>query len=102
MFNTGGAVDKFEIHKACEMDDGGFSSASFEKEATASVSLKVTGGGRFGIYSSKKPLKCVVCDNETDFNYDSENGLTTIFIPVPVEDMYRWPIEIQFSVVKSY
>ena len=80
MFNTGGAVEHFEIHKG----------------ATASASLRVRGSGRFGVYSSQKPVKCAVGDNETDFNYESETGLLTFYIPVPVEDMYNWPIEIQF------
>ncbi|RHN79116.1 putative galactinol--sucrose galactosyltransferase, Alpha-galactosidase [Medicago truncatula] len=80
MFNTGGAVEHFEIHKG----------------ATASASLRVRGSGRFGVYSSQKPVKCVVGDNETDFNYESETGLLTFYMPVSVEDMYKWPIEIQF------
>lgn len=77
MFNTGGAVDHFEIHKAY-------------------VALRIRGSGRFGVYSSQRPLKCVVGGNETDFKYDSESGLTTFYIPVPAEEMYRWPIEIHF------
>lgn len=86
MFNTGGAVEHFEIHKG----------------ATASASLRVRGSGRFGVYSSQKPVKCVVGDNETDFNYESETGLLTFYMPVSVEDMYKWPIEIQFWVVEYH
>jgi raffinose synthase len=94
MFNTGGAVEHFEIHKASEAHAGGFNSNKSEKAITASISLRVKGSGRFGVYSSQKPLKCVVDDNETEFNYESESGLTTFYIPVPVEDMYIWPISI--------
>ncbi|XP_058723947.1 probable galactinol--sucrose galactosyltransferase 2 isoform X2 [Vicia villosa] len=81
MFNTGGAVEQFEIHK---------------KSVAASVSLKVRGSGRFGVYSSQRPVKCVVGDNENEFKYESESGLTTFYIPVSDEDMYKWPIEIEF------
>ncbi|KAI5397081.1 U4/U6-U5 snRNP complex subunit lsm8 [Lathyrus oleraceus] len=62
MFNTGGAVEQFEIH---------------QKGVAASVSLKVRGSGRFGVYCSQRPVKCVVGDNENEFKYESETGLTT-------------------------
>ncbi|CAL5207696.1 unnamed protein product [Lathyrus oleraceus] len=81
MFNTGGAVEQFEIH---------------QKGVAASVSLKVRGSGRFGVYCSQRPVKCVVGDNENEFKYESETGLTTFYIPVSVEDMYKWSVEIQF------
>ncbi|KAG5043349.1 hypothetical protein AAZX31_03G121100 [Glycine max] len=80
MFNTGGAVEQVEIHN---------------RAATKTIALSVRGRGRFGVYSSQRPLKCVVGGAETDFNYDSETGLTTFSIPVSPEEMYRWSIEIQ-------
>lgn len=92
-------MEQFEIHKACEVHDGESSSSnvfSSDGAATASVTLRVRGSGRFGVYSSHRPLKCVVGDDETEFNYDLETGLTTFSIPVAAKDMYRWPIEIQF------
>lgn len=59
MFNTGGAVEQVEIHN---------------RAATKTIALSVRGRGRFGVYSSQRPLKCVVGGAETDFNYDSETG----------------------------
>lgn len=104
MFNTGGAVEHVEVHKTSdeksELFDGEVSSElttslSSHRSATATISLRVRGCGRFGAYSSQRPLKCVVRDTETDFNYDSSTGLMSFAIPVPGEEMYRWPIEIQ-------
>lgn len=104
MFNTGGAVEHVEIHRASnnkpELFDGEVvseltTSLSPNRSTTATIALKVRGSGKFGVYSSQLPLKCVVGGTETDFNYDSETGLTTFSIPVPPEEMYRWSIEIQ-------
>ncbi|RDX63591.1 putative galactinol--sucrose galactosyltransferase 2, partial [Mucuna pruriens] len=64
-------------------------------KATTTIALRVKGKGRFGIYSSQSPLKCVVGGTEADFSYDSWTGLTTFSIPFPLEEMYRWSIEIQ-------
>ncbi|KAI4300776.1 hypothetical protein L6164_034112 [Bauhinia variegata] len=106
MFNTGGAVEHVEIHKlasenkAAEIFDGEVVSElttylSSGRSATATIGLRVRGSGRFGVYSSQRPLKCVVSDTETDFNYDSDNGLMSFSIPVPKEGMQTWSIEIQ-------
>lgn len=104
MFNTGGAVEEVEIHKASdnkqELFDGEVvseltTSLSPNRTKTATVALKVRGSGKFGVYSSQHPLQCAVDGIDTDFNYDSETGLTTFSIPVPQEGMYRWSIEIQ-------
>lgn len=104
MFNTGGAVEQVEINKACEKEAEPFdgeveseviTSLSSHRSATATISLSVRGNGRFGAYSSQRPLKCVVGETETDFNYDSASGLVSFTIPVPSEEMYRWPIKIQ-------
>lgn len=89
MLNTGGAVEQFEVYKESEVPDE-------NKSAKANVTLRVRGCGRFGVYASQCPLKCVVDDNETEFNYDSESGLTSFCIPVPEKEMYKWKIEIQF------
>ncbi|KAK7244614.1 hypothetical protein RIF29_39438 [Crotalaria pallida] len=90
MFNTGGAVEQILIHRASELTND----VSSNRTTTATIALRVRGSGRFGVYSSQHPLKCVVGGNETNFTYDSEIGLTTFSIPVPAEEMYRWPIEI--------
>ena len=104
MFNAGGAVEQVEIHLASdrkpELFDGEVSSElttslSENRSPTATITLKVRGCGRFGAYSSQRPLKCTVGSAETNFNYDSATGLVNFDIPLAEEEMYRWPIEIQ-------
>ncbi|XP_057982125.1 probable galactinol--sucrose galactosyltransferase 2 isoform X2 [Malania oleifera] len=106
MFNTGGAVEQFEIHSgACvknlELWNGEVeselnpTSLSERESATATIVLKVRGCGRFGAYSSQRPLQCRVGGAESNFDYDTTTGLVTLNIPVPEGEMYRWPIEIQ-------
>lgn len=102
MFNTGGAVEEVEIHTASdnkqELFDGEVVSehtTSLSPVTTATIALKVRGSGKFGVYSSQRPLKCTVDGAETDFNYESETGLTTFTIPVHQVEMYKWLIEIQ-------
>ncbi|XP_042043163.1 probable galactinol--sucrose galactosyltransferase 2 [Salvia splendens] len=79
MFNSGGAVEQCD-----NISD------------SSSITLKVRGCGRFGAYSSQRPLKCTVGGTETDFDYESATGLAILSIPVPEEEMYRWAIEIKF------
>ncbi|KAG8648884.1 hypothetical protein MANES_08G049600v8 [Manihot esculenta] len=104
MFNVGGAMDKFEIKmnpdKKSELFDGEVSSGlttslSENRSPAATIALKVRGCGRFGAYSSQRPLKCSVDNAETEFNYDSDTGLVTLTLPIPEEEMYRWNMEIQ-------
>lgn len=104
MFNSGGAVEEVEIHMASdgkpELFDGEVTSElttslSENRSPTATIALKVRGCGRFGAYSSQRPLKCAVGNTEAAFNYDSASGLVTFIIPVPEEEMYRWTLEIQ-------
>ena len=104
MFNAGGAMEQVEIHmtsdKAPEHCDGEVSSelvTSLRENGspTATIALRVRGCGRFGAYSSKRPLKCTVGNAGTYFDYDSATGLLTLTLPVPGEEMYRWPVEIQ-------
>lgn len=96
-------MEQVEIHRASdnkiELFDGEVSSEltnhlGSNRKTTATIALRVRGSGRFGVYSSQLPLKCLVGGTETNFNYDSDTGLTTFSIPVPEEEMYRWPIEI--------
>ncbi|PPS13306.1 hypothetical protein GOBAR_AA07335 [Gossypium barbadense] len=104
MFNSSGAVEKFEVQttsdEKLQFFDGEVSSElttliSTNRNPTATISLKVRGCGRFGGYSSQRPLKCCVDNVDTHFNYDSATGLVTLTLPVPSEEMYRWHVEIQ-------
>nr|GMC88683.1 probable galactinol--sucrose galactosyltransferase 2 isoform X1 [Ipomoea batatas] len=103
MFNSGGAVEKYEVHlvsdKPAEQFDGEVSCEvptclSENRPPTATISLTVRGCGRFGIYTSQRPLKCSLDGAITDFNYNTDNGLLTITIPVPAQEMYRWNVEV--------
>lgn len=93
MFNCGGAIEQFDIR--CE-DEKAEQSGDYGA-ANAAVLLKVRGCGRFGAYSSKKPIKCTLDSSEMEFNYDSTTGLMTIGIPVPEteKEVYKWTLEIQ-------
>uniref|UniRef100_A0A803P6L3 galactinol--sucrose galactosyltransferase n=1 Tax=Cannabis sativa TaxID=3483 RepID=A0A803P6L3_CANSA len=103
MFNSSGAIEQFDIHTASqkpELFDGEISSEltnslNDNRSPTATISLKIRGCGRFGAYSSQRPLRCSMDNSETGFDYDYDSGLLTLAIPVPQEDMYRWHIEIQ-------
>lgn len=102
MFNGSGAVDHFEVvsNHNSEQFDGEVSSEltgalSHDRSPTATISLKVRGCGRLGAYSSQRPLKCTVGGVETGFDHDADTGLLILVLPVPEEEMYRWPIEIQ-------
>lgn len=87
MYNTGGAVDEFEVQQ--------ISSNSGTQSPTVIIELKVRGNGRFGVYSSQQPSKYTVDGVETDFAYDSETGLLITTLPVPQEEMYKWSVEIE-------
>ncbi|XP_042484121.1 probable galactinol--sucrose galactosyltransferase 2 isoform X1 [Macadamia integrifolia] len=104
MFNSSGSVEQYEVQnstdKKPELFDGEVSSElpislSENRSPTATIVLKVRGCGRFGAYSSQRPLKCTVGNKETEFSYNPDTGLLTLTIPVPEEEMYRWPVEIQ-------
>ncbi|GKV32594.1 hypothetical protein SLEP1_g41188 [Rubroshorea leprosula] len=104
MLNSSCAVEQVEVHLASDKKpehfDGEVSSEltttlSDNRSPTATIALKVRGCRRFGAYSSQRPLKCRVGNVETYFNYDFATGLLTLTLPVPQEDMYRWPVEIQ-------
>ncbi|KAB2604163.1 galactinol--sucrose galactosyltransferase 2 [Pyrus ussuriensis x Pyrus communis] len=93
MFNSSAAVEQVEIHLASdkkpELSNG---EVSENRSPTATIGLKTRGCGRFGAYCSQRPLKCTVDNAETNFEYDSASGLTTITIPVPEKEMYRWSV----------
>ncbi|KAJ8512999.1 hypothetical protein OPV22_003433 [Ensete ventricosum] len=105
MFNSGGAVEQFDVsvtsnHAAAGQDDGhAFSDTaatmSTNRGSTATVALRVRGRGRFGAYSSQRPLRCTLDSSDVEFSYDEGTGLVTINMPVPEKEMYRWSLHIQ-------
>ncbi|RWW45797.1 hypothetical protein BHE74_00048333 [Ensete ventricosum] len=105
MFNSGGAVEQFDVsvtsnHAAAGQDDGhAFSDTaatmSTNRGSTATVALRVRGRGRFGAYSSQRPLRCTLDSSDVEFSYDEGTGLVTINMPVPEKEMYQWSLHIQ-------
>ncbi|XP_010937013.1 probable galactinol--sucrose galactosyltransferase 2 [Elaeis guineensis] len=106
MFNSGGAVEQFDIRMSSstgsteDRDDGDSSFDAAEqfsenRAATAAVVLRVRGCGRFGFYSTQRPIKCTLDSSDVEFSYDSATGLVLLDIPVPEKEMYRWALEIQ-------
>ncbi|XP_068636562.1 probable galactinol--sucrose galactosyltransferase 2 isoform X1 [Aristolochia californica] len=102
MFNTSGAVEQFEAKKNenALAFDGELASEvsnalSNERASSATITVRVRGSGRFGAYSSQRPLKCTVDTVDTEFSYNPENGLVEFSLPVPDKEMHRWFIEIQ-------
>ncbi|XP_020256622.1 probable galactinol--sucrose galactosyltransferase 2 [Asparagus officinalis] len=97
MFNSGGAVEQYNVKM--NRDDNIISDAQNslgdDRAATATIMLRVRGCGRFGAYSSQKPIRCTLDSSEVEFSYDSDSGLLTLNIPVPEIEMYRWNLEIQ-------
>lgn len=63
MYNSGGAVEALELTN---------------HPAGCRVKIRVRGCGRFGAYSSKKPLSCIVDMQEEEFQYNAEGGLLTL------------------------
>ncbi|CAI9765664.1 unnamed protein product [Fraxinus pennsylvanica] len=102
MFNSSGAVEHCEVHLASQKKPKNFDGEvasdgplSADRSPQATVVLKVRGAGLFGVYCSQRPLKCTVANIETQFHYEDATGLVTLTIPVPNEEMFKWPIEIQ-------
>lgn len=63
MYNSGGAIE-------------GLSFANEPAECT--IRVEARGCGRFGAYSSKKPIYCTVDDEREELVYDSDNGLVIV------------------------
>lgn len=99
MFNCSGAVDEsnFQLQRnpeECVDSETSSDSEQSNGPLAATISLKVRGCGRFGSYISNRPLKCTVGGSEIEFDYNPDNGLLIFTLPVPEEEMYRWPVEI--------
>lgn len=63
MYNAGGATEGL----------------CFDHELSGcSVRIEARGCGRFGAYSSKKPIYCTVNGNKEEIKYDPENGLLIV------------------------
>ncbi|KAL7134148.1 hypothetical protein ABFS83_11G007700 [Erythranthe nasuta] len=91
MFNSTGAVEQFEVEKT----NGGSEPLTGKGLPVVTIKLKVRGCGRFGFYSSQKPIICTVDKIETEFNYKAATGLGTLTISVTDEKIYRCSVEIQ-------
>lgn len=96
MFNSSGAIQSMDITTVTDEKPEVYSSSvvSENRSPAALISLGVRGCGRFGAYSSQRPLRCAVDSTETEFNYDAEFGLVTLNLPVTKEEMFRWHVEI--------
>lgn len=64
MYNSGGAVESMRF-------DGDLSS----------VKIKGRGLGRFGVYSSSEPKRCLVDQKEEEFCFRTEDGLLIVNLP---------------------
>ncbi|XP_012857188.1 PREDICTED: probable galactinol--sucrose galactosyltransferase 2 [Erythranthe guttata] len=91
MFNSTGAVEQFEVEKT----NGGSEPLTGKRLPVVTIKLEVRGCGRFGFYSSQKPIICTVDKIETEFNYEAATGLGTLTISVTDEKIYRCSVEIQ-------
>ncbi|XP_031381755.1 probable galactinol--sucrose galactosyltransferase 6 isoform X2 [Punica granatum] len=90
MFNSGGAIEglKYEVKggaKLSELEDGDEGTGPGVKrvenrsnELVGVVHVEVKGCGRFGAYSSAKPIRCLLGSKEVEFGYDSSSGLVTL------------------------
>ncbi|PWA98961.1 seed imbibition 1 [Artemisia annua] len=79
MFNSGGAIVEL----------------NYDVEKQGTVELKVRGGGTFGAYSSKRPVRVNIDSKETGFRYEEGTGLISIELSVPEKEMYLWDIIIE-------
>ncbi|KAL0316826.1 UNVERIFIED_CONTAM: putative galactinol--sucrose galactosyltransferase 2 [Sesamum radiatum] len=91
MFNSTGAVEQLEIQKnqECLDSNSGSEASSGDRIPVATVTLKVRGCGRFGVYCSQRPLKCTVDNTESEFNYDDATGLMR-----SLSERSPWPDEV--------
>lgn len=65
MYNSGGATEGL----------------SFSTEPSGcTIRIEARGCGRFGAYSSKKPIYCTVDGNKEEFKYDTDNGLLIVIL----------------------
>lgn len=80
MFNSGGAIKKLKYET---------------EEKSGLVFIKVRGCGTFGAYSSTKPKRIQVDNEEVHFDFDESSGLVTFNLRVPDEELYLWDVKVQ-------
>ncbi|XP_047172766.1 probable galactinol--sucrose galactosyltransferase 6 isoform X1 [Vigna umbellata] len=83
MFNAGGAVEGLVY----EVGD-----------SQSLVRMEMKGCGKFGAYSSARPTRCLLQNDEVDFNHDSHSGLLTFNIDhMPSEGHRVHVVELVYS-----
>ncbi|XP_043704808.1 probable galactinol--sucrose galactosyltransferase 2 isoform X1 [Telopea speciosissima] len=80
MYNSGGAVEALN----CVNDPSG-----------CTIKIKGKGCGRFGAYSSTKPKYCLVDANKEEFDYNADDQLLTLKLPLCSQDASNFR-EIEF------
>ncbi|KAM0940290.1 putative galactinol--sucrose galactosyltransferase [Dioscorea sansibarensis] len=81
MYNSGGAIQGIK---------------SIISPALFTIQIKCRGPGRFGAYSTTKPMQCRIDWNEVEYTYEPECGLLTFDLAVPKESSSN-QIEIIYS-----
>jgi len=83
MFNAGGAVEGLVY----EVGD-----------SQVLVRVEMKGCGKFGAYSSARPTRCLLQNNEVDFDHDTDSGLLTFNIDhLPQEGHRVHVVELIYS-----
>ncbi|KAK6941693.1 Glycosyl hydrolases 36 [Dillenia turbinata] len=83
MFNAGGAIEDLKYEEKSENGD-------------ALVKIEVKGCGRFGVYSSVKPRKCVVDLVDVEFEYDLGTGMVVARLEgMPEETMRVHVVQVE-------
>lgn len=108
MFNSSGAVEQFKVDitsssssdRNPQLFDGEVAfdtptALSENRSPTATIRLSVRGCGVFGAYSSQRPLKCRVGNNQVEFTYAAHTGFLSLNLPVPEEEMHTWDVEFE-------
>ncbi|XP_073278885.1 probable galactinol--sucrose galactosyltransferase 6 isoform X2 [Primulina huaijiensis] len=100
MFNAGGAIEglEYDVKDGAESYDfeNGQKVENLSGDVVAVVSVDVKGCGRFGAYSSVKPISCSVGSSGVEFEYDATSGLVTLNLQdMPPVDQKVHKIEIE-------
>ncbi|RDX89608.1 putative galactinol--sucrose galactosyltransferase 6, partial [Mucuna pruriens] len=74
MFNAGGAIEGLVYEVV---------------NSQGLVRLEMKGCGKFGAYSSAKPTRCLLGNNQVNFGYDADSGLLTFNIHHLPQDGHR-------------